>query len=52
MKDQLEKEMFGEVEILEMYDGFIFFKTPDNNRWYARITATGRLKKHSIRADR
>jgi len=52
MKDQLEKEMFGEVEILDIYNGYIDFKTSDDNRWYARITHTGRLKKHSIRAER
>lgn len=49
MKTQLEKQISETVEILKVDNNSVDFKTLDGTQYWAKLTATGKVKNNSVR---
>lgn len=49
MKTQLEKQIGEQVEIIKVVENTVDFKTLDGTQYWAKLTATGKVKNNSVR---
>lgn len=52
MKTQLEKQIGEQIEILKVSENTVDFKTLDGIEYWAKLTATGKVKTNSVRLNK
>ena len=52
MKTQIENQIKESVEIVKIHDNSVDFKTVDNVLYWAKLTASKKVKANSIRIAR